>query len=406
MARLARLARLVGLVGLVGLVLAGSASAQDLLAERRAYLTLLERYASGDVEGAVAGVLRVDPVQARDVVRAIVDDIEGQLVRVRQLAADTRGEAPVEARRNDLRRQRLRVLKLSLLLHTEAATRVLQPHDHLHLASGTAAHRLKLLQDDYARYGPTTDGGSPAQRAAAGQQEWAGVNALVRDWYLAVIAHLFKARQQDLLRAYIPAGLKTFEDDAELLLARGSYWEYEAMTMLVDRSLAREIYLGRVLTLAQQRAGWAEDDFERALRQRADLHEARLRLGHASALMGKTRKAADAFAAVIASDAPVYLRYMAHVFAGDLAEESGEVGVARQHFEAALRLYPSAQRPKLSLSLACFVAGDRPCADQWLERSTSEVAPDRADPSWTYPDGPARFAESRLAALRERGLRQ
>lgn len=403
---LARFVGFVWLVGLVGLLLPGTASAQDpQLAGKRAYLALLERYASGDVEGAVTSVLRADPAQTRDVVRALVEDIEVQLARLRQLSANTRNEAPAAERRNDLRRQRLRVLKLSLLLHTDAAVRVRQPHDHLHLASGTSAHRLKLLQEDYARHGPTTDGGSATERAAAGEREWAEVNALVRDWYLAVIAHLFKVRMPDLLRALIPAALKTFEDDAELLLARGSYWEYEAMTMLVDRSLAREIYVGRVLTLAQQRAGWARDDFERALRQRADLHEARLRLGHASALRGRVKDAADAYAAVASSDAPVNLRYMARVFAGDLADEAGDSAGASQQYEAALQLYPAAQRPKLALSAACFAAGDRACADKWLARSMAEVSTDRADPWWTYADGQAWLADRRLAAFRARGLR-
>lgn len=384
---------------------AGSASAQDLLAEKRAYMALLERYASGDVEGAAAGVLRLDPVQARDVVRALVEDIEVQISRLRQLSATTRDEAPVEARRNDLRRQRLRVLKLALLLHTDAAVRVRVPHDHLHLASGTAAHRLKLLEDDYRRFGPTRDGVPAADRAAAADAEWIEVNALVRDWYLAVIAHLFKVRLPDPLRAFIPAALKAFENDAELLLARGSYWEYEAMTMLVDRSLAREIYMSRVLTLAQQRAGWAGDDFARALDRRPDLHEARLRLGHARALRGRDKEAAAAYAVVVSSDAPPNLRYLAHVFAGELADEAGDTAAARQHYEAALQLYPAAQRPKLALSAACFSAGDRACADTWLERSMAEVSTDRADPWWTYADGQAWLADRRLAAFRARGLR-
>jgi hypothetical protein len=404
--RLVRLVRLVGLAGLAGLLLAGATSAQDLLADKRAYLTLLERYAAGDVEGAVLDVLRADPVQTRDVVRGLVDDIEVQLARVRQLSANTRGEAPVEARRNDLRRQRLRILKLALLLHTDAAVRVRVPHDHLHLASGTAAHRLRLLQDDYRRHGPTRDNVPPAERTAAAEAEWTEVNALVRDWYLAVIAHLFKVRMPDLLRAFIPAALKAFDSDAELLLARGSYWEYEAMTMLVDRSLARDIYMSRVLTLAQQRAGWAADDFQRALGRGPHLHEARLRLGHASALRGRNKEAADAYAAVASSEAPLNLRYLARVFAGELADETGDAAAARQQYEAALQLYPAAQRPKLALSAACFAAGDRACADTWLARSLAEVSPDRADPWWTYADGQAWLADRRLATFRARGLRQ
>lgn len=379
---------------------------QDLTSPKDAYVFLLERYASGDVEGAVRSVLRDDPRQTRDLIGSIVGDLEAQMTNLRRLAAQTSGKAPVESRRNDLRRQRLRILKLSLLLHTEAAVRGRATHSHLQLASGTAAHRLKLLKDDYARYGPTSDGGSAAARAAAADEEWAGVRALVRDWYLAVISHLFKARQPDLLRAFIPAALETFDDDAELLLARGAYWELEAMTALVDRSLAREIYMSRVLTLAQQRAGWAATDYERALRTRADLHEARLRLGHAHALRGRRKDAAGAYAAVLASDALPNLRYMAHVFAGELAEEAGDAASARKEYEAALRLYPAAQRPKLALSHACFTTGDRACAYDWLEQSMAEAAAQRVDPWWTYPDGQGWLAEPRMAALRERGLRQ
>ena len=48
--RLVRLVRLVGLAALAGLLLAGATSAQDLLADKRAYLTLLERYAAGPGE--------------------------------------------------------------------------------------------------------------------------------------------------------------------------------------------------------------------------------------------------------------------------------------------------------------------------------------------------------------------
>ena len=384
-------------------------SPRELAARVRAVLRRVEpdptddRLSAGDVEGAVAAVVRADPVQTRDVLRALVDDIEVQLARLRQLAAEARGEARVAPKRNELRRQRRRVLTLALLLHTDAAVRVRQPHDHLHLASGTAAHRLMLLEDDYRRYGPTSGGLAATALTDSAQKEWADVRGLVRDWYLAVIAHLFKVRMPDLLLAFIPAALKAFENDAELLLARGSYWEYEAMTMLVDRSLAREIYMSRVLTLARQRAGWAVDDFERALRTRPDLHEARLRLGHASGLRGRNTEAAAAYAAVAASDAPAHLRYLARVFAGDLADEAGDGAAARQQYEAALRIYPAAQRPKLALSAACFAAGDRACADTWLERSMAEVSPDRADPWWRYADGQAWLADRRLAVRAGQG---
>jgi tetratricopeptide (TPR) repeat protein len=391
---------------LLCLIGASHANAQDLTAQKDTYLRLLDRYAAGDTAGAIDGVLRADPRQVREMLASILDGLEAQLVSLRKLSASTKSEAPVAARRNAIRRRRLEILTLSLLVHTEAAVRVRVPHDHLRLASGTSAHRLLLLEDDYVKYGPTADGIAAPARAKAADEEWAHVRATVRDFYLAVIAHLFRVREPNLLRAFIPASLQNFEGDAELLLARGSYWEYEAMTMVVDRSLAREIYLSRVLTLAQQRAGWAADDFERALRSREDQHEARLRLGHALALRGKSKEAADAYAAVTSGNAPVNLRYMAYVFTGDLATEAGNRQAARDAYEAALRLYPSAQRPKLALSAACFDEGDRDCADRWLDRSMSEVAIDRADPWWTYVDGQGWLADARLEALRKRAGRR
>lgn len=377
------------------------APAQDLTEQKRAYQTLLERYASGDVEGAAAAINAADPRQTRVLARLVVEDVEARMARLTRLSAETSSEgAPIRAEFNKLRRERLRLLKLSLLLHTEGALRQLQPQAQLRIARD-AIERLESLSDDVVHHGPI--GGAADGLRGSVADGGSDIPDLVKHWYLLVTSHLFAVRAHEPLAQHVHRGLEVFDDDAELLLARGSLWEHKATTMLVDRSVADEIYTPGVLTGWSQRMGYAASDYSRALRRRPDLHEARLRLGRINALRGRQGEAADAFSAVAESGAAAFLRYLARFFAGRLAEDRGDAAAAGEQYRAALALYPAAQAPKLALSLLCLNAQDRPCAERWLEGSMAEVRAGRDDPWWAYVDGQAWLTGPRLNALRQRG---
>ncbi len=92
-----------------------------------AYLSLLQRYESGDYEGAAKIAMTLHPDAAHELGRlVIIEDMKGQIVQLKKLKVAT-PDAPTQNRLIQLRRERLRRLKLTLLMHTEAALRLTAP---------------------------------------------------------------------------------------------------------------------------------------------------------------------------------------------------------------------------------------------------------------------------------------
>ena len=71
--------------------------------------------------------MTLNPDAAHELGRlVIIEDIKDQIVQLKKLKVAT-PDAPTENRLNQLRRERLRRLKLTLLMHTEAALRLTAP---------------------------------------------------------------------------------------------------------------------------------------------------------------------------------------------------------------------------------------------------------------------------------------
>lgn len=349
-----------------------------------AYLSLLQRYESGDYEGAVRTALTLNPASARELGRlVVVEDIKSQIVLLKRSKA-ANPEAPTGNLLTQLRRERLRRLKLTLLLHTEAALRVTAPGplgDQLSIARGWVSFLHSLEQD-----------------------QWEGRQRFVRDWYLVVASHLQAADQPRYLKAHVTSGLGLFRDDPELLLARGSISESEADVAVVDRSLSAEVYRSGFLERWRDYMSAAGRDYQDAARRQADLHEATLRWGRINRHLGDRRAARRALGQVAASDAPTALKYLARIFLGDLSELEQQPADAVTEYQAALALVPSAQVPMLALSRLCDAAADVPCTSQWLQRSFDATRRNRVDPWWQYQRGQAWMLEGRLSRLRAGGL--
>ena len=337
------------------------ATARDLAAQKDAYVALLERYASGDADGAARAALETDFDALRREAREAVAGVE-----------------PAQA---------MRRARLSLLLHTEAALRTAAPHQQLVIARDAVSWIRGRL----------------GSRPHVGDRE--RLTAFIRDWYLLVVSHLQSTINVALLRPHVDAGLRDFGGDPELLLARGWLSESAAERAIVDRSLVREIYELDYQGRWRQRLAIAAGDYRGALRRNADLHEATLRLGRVDALRGDVDQARRAFGQVASGDAPASLKYLAHLFLGELAEGAGDLASARAAYAAALGYAPAAQAPKLTLSRLSVLAGDLPDARRWVARALAETAPGREDPWWHYRHGQAWLGNARLHAFRQRGLR-
>jgi Tfp pilus assembly protein PilF len=83
---------------------------------------------------------------------------------------------------------------------------------------------------------------------------------------------------------------------------------------------------------------------------------------------------------------------------------------ARQSYERAKAVAPTAQSPLLALSRLAEEAGDRAAARDLIERvlELPQVEPERADPWWVYEIVQAREVDGIVADLRQRvaGLRE
>jgi tetratricopeptide (TPR) repeat protein len=387
--------------------------------ESEAFLALLGRYEAGDYPGAAAAAARMDVETARAVARQLIDDTDRDMVELRRLKAASK-EAPTEGLENELKRERVRRMRLTLLVHTEAAVRAIDVKalgGQLTLAR-EAAGRLRRLEDESVADGPLNirvkEAGAAAPSPMPSQvqgpspvrPEWEATKLFLRDWYLVVASRLQSADQPEQLKRHVREGLELLTDEPELLLTRGTISESEAAAAVVDRSVAGEIYTSDYVHRWRQYMSGAGGDYEAAARRQPDLHEATLRWGRVNALLGDRKAARRAFDDVAASGAPAQLRYMAQLFLADLAEREQQPDHARAAYEAALALFPTAQAPMLALSQLCDSAGESECARRWLSQSMAATGRGRLDPWWAYLRGQAWIAEQRLAAFRARGLQK
>lgn len=371
---------------------AQSAAAVEAARDLDSYVALLQRCADGDIDGAAQALLALDVATSRSLARVAFEQVDsgaGQAGPAGRAVVATRGLF------DQRRRQRLTRLTLMLALHTEAALRAGEGGDQLDIARWVAGH-LRRLESEFRRHGPIGrgDGAPPAL------SDWEDVRAHVRDWYLLVVSHLQLVGPATLLRSHVNEGLGAFADDPELLLARGSMSETAAGDAVVDESVARAIYTSQFLQRRRERLSTAGADYNKAARLQPDLMEAHLRWGRVSAQLGRVGDAHRAFEQVESSGASPYLKYLAQLFLGAVAEQHGDAGGAQAAYERALAHQPSAQAPKLSLSRLCAAAGDVAGARRWVARTVEEVRREREDPWWHYRFGQARLGNARLAAFR------
>lgn len=390
--------------------------AQNRAAEMDAYVALLERYATGDYKGAAGAALTLDFKTADMTQSEMLEGIESRIAALKDNATAT--GMPTRGERNRLRRQRVRRLKLSLMLHTEASVWAEgETLGQQFALSKKVVGRLRRLQDDFRRGGPlggsTHDSclapdtvGKPIMQESkrAQQSEWAQLLDFIRDWHLVMVARLHASDLAEPLARLVTDGLELFENDPELLLAEGSVWEKAANALIIDRSVARDIYVPSVLQRWRTYLSEAGDDYQRALKRRPGLHEAALRLGRVRGLLGNLDDAREVLERVTASDAPTYLRYVAWLFMGELAEEERAADTARAAYRRAVELMPHAQAPMSALSRLCDAEADAVCARRWLDQSFAAADADRPDPWSLYPHGQAWLLDARLERFRHGGL--
>ena len=230
-----------------------------------------------------------------------------------------------------------------------------------------------------------------------------GADETVRRWYLAGCAYMLATRFVEIDQ--FSRALELFPNDPDVLFFVASVHEYYAgvrtqsvmRTMKGPRDAKFDILEeGPELRLAEQL-------YKRALDRKPTFIEARIRLGRVIGQRGRHAEAIEQLRQGRTAEEPL-LQFYAHLFLGREFEALGNGAEARQSYERAADLAPTAQSPLLGLSRLADQSGDRAAAREWITRvlQLPEADRERADPWWVYEIVQARAVDGLLADLRQR----
>lgn len=230
-----------------------------------------------------------------------------------------------------------------------------------------------------------------------------GADDLVRRWYLAGCAYMLRTRFVEVDQ--FSRALELFPNDPDVLFFVASVHEYFAGVRM--QSVMRTMKAPRDVSFDIQEESaelrLAEQLYKRALERNPKLSEARVRLGRVLGLRGRHEDGVAQLRQGLTADEPV-LQFYGHLFLGAEFEALGNGAEARQSYERAAALAPTAQSPLLGLSRVAEHAGDTAAAREFVKRvlSLPPSEPERADPWWVYEIVQARGVDGLLADLRQR----
>ena len=220
--------------------------------------------------------------------------------------------------------------------------------------------------------------------------------ALRRDTLLLVATTLHAVLDTAGVDLLLDRALRVFPDDPDLLVARGSL--AETLVSLGPAAPTSDQEEEDVRAAARQ----AAVDYRRALQQRPNHVEARIRLGRTLLHLGRLKAAREALEGA-RKDAPDgQLGYFATMLLGSVYEELSHPRDAESCYTAALKLFPQAQVPYIALAHLQHRAGRMAAARHQVSAMAGRVDTAITDPWWVYDYGQLWSLDERKASLRER----
>jgi tetratricopeptide (TPR) repeat protein len=316
------------------------------------------------------------------------------------------------ARNEKIRNDGNRILKRGALLHTDIGARVpFEVRSPTERPPG-GTQRLMIYFEDGRRLG--FEGASEHWRAARllldkvtpansrNNRPDPVRDEMVHSWYRVTTAYQQRIQQYEF--GHLERALALFPDDAELHFFNGCLHETFASRRIQSVFHAVSLPKGVTFNIESERSELrlSEASFRKALEIGPDLTEARIRLGHVLALMGRHSDAADELRKAVSTTEDQLLLYYGHLLLGGELDALGDRDRARETYERAAVIFPRAQSPRLALSQIANRSGDRRAALDAIQSVLSPPADqfDRADPWWTYHVEQGRSAEAQLAKLR------
>lgn len=210
-------------------------------------------------------------------------------------------------------------------------------------------------------------------------------------WYQAVGVHLLESRSLTEANPHLDRAMDLFPGDAEILFLRGFLHEAQGspdIQAAMEEMAARVAgergtrYVRSVRSEAEENEQ-ARAAYAKALKADPRHREARIHHARLLILAGRAGLAASELRAVLDGLDDRTLRYYALLFLGQAEQSEGRLPDARAAFEAAVRLFPDAQSPRLALAEVALQSGNREDARALFDFLATATDQDE-DPWWRY----------------------
>lgn len=292
-----------------------------------------------------------------------------------------------------------RILIKGALLHTDIALLELNRGNYQHKPEGIEG--IGFFADGRVVFQPQQFSWQYARRLIDLIPRSPSHDALIRQWYTATTAHMQSRRLLGYAGQNLKRALDRFPSDEKLLFYAGVLHETWASPVNQNPLLPRGATVSFGSRDAELRL--ARQYFEKALERNPGLAEARLRLGRVTGLQGNHRKAIAELQTAAASLADPQHLYYASLFLGREYSMTVQAQAAREQYERAAALYPSAQSPLLAISQLAFDGSDTEGALRALQRVFALQVKDRwnDDPWWVYDIAHFRNAPELVDGMRK-----
>ncbi len=210
----------------------------------------------------------------------------------------------------------------------------------------------------------------------------------VRLWYRAASAYMGFTEHLSELTPHLEHARKVLPEDAGVMFDSGCLHETYAMPRIQGAVRSTKLPNQLSFGVPNERANLrqAERYLRRALALDPALVEARVRHGRVLSELGRDTEAVPRLEQAVAAASDTTMRYYALMFLGRAQQRLGLADPARQAYERAQHLFPTAQSPVIALSHLAYEQGDSPAALRTL-KPLATLSADRPDddPWWNYP---------------------
>ena len=289
-----------------------------------------------------------------------------------------------------------RVLKQGALLHTDIAMLGLETK-----GNPKAGEPMALFDDGHVAVLSKSRSWEFARRLIDSVSPSPSEDPMVRQWYIATTAYLLNRRLLVYANPNLENALEILPSDDRILFYAGALHETRASPFnqnILLPPILQVTYGSKESELKQ-----ARKYFRKSIEVNPDSAETHLRLGRVLGLLGNHQQAVAELQLAAASVKDPQLLYYTSLYLGCELASLSRHNDARQQYERAATLYPTAQSPLLALSQLANKDGDVEGALVAIQRVFSLARPNSMedDPWWIYDLSHVRNADSLVTEMLE-----